>query len=208
MAVKGLPNFVWIKPGNKYGVEVTTRTAYNPLTGEMLNVRQAQTRQHGGVSYEQRKRAEKGEMLKEKVKYTVQDKLRFLNTANKDLTPYQRSLKREWSKPRSASDLANLTGMGRIEAQRRISGSKGAVIDESSLRFQKGNGVVIRTTSGSEKFLVKIEQKGKTPKYAFYSERSFSNLISGIGHDEHYPSLDEPINISKVYADGVEYDVA
>ncbi len=56
MAIKNLPGYVWLYPdkANPYGVTVDTRKAYNPLSGDMLSVREAQTMQHGGLSYEQR----------------------------------------------------------------------------------------------------------------------------------------------------------
>lgn len=60
--IKGLSGFYWVYPDkdNPWGEKVSTRTAFNPLTGEKLTVRQAQTEAHGGVSYEKRKAREKG----------------------------------------------------------------------------------------------------------------------------------------------------
>jgi len=59
--IEGLTGFQWVKPGSqadeKYGLGLTTRKAYNPLTGELLTVRQAQTRAHQGVAFEKRERA-------------------------------------------------------------------------------------------------------------------------------------------------------
>lgn len=55
MAIRGLPGFQNIYKGhiNPYtGVVAKTRYAYNPLTGEALNVRQVATKQHEGISYE------------------------------------------------------------------------------------------------------------------------------------------------------------
>src|SRR6266851_7407712 len=55
--IQGLPGWVWLyknKP-NPYGIQVETRTAYNPLSGDTLDVRDAQTMAHGGVSFEQRR---------------------------------------------------------------------------------------------------------------------------------------------------------
>lgn len=54
--IKNLPGFYWVyanKP-NIFGLQVKTRTAYNPTSGETLNVRQVQTRTHEGISYEER----------------------------------------------------------------------------------------------------------------------------------------------------------
>ena len=55
--ISGLPGYVWLYPGksNLYGVTVTTRTAYDPLSGERLTVRQVNTLQHGGFSFERRR---------------------------------------------------------------------------------------------------------------------------------------------------------
>lgn len=55
MAITKLPGSQWIGKGhiNPYTGEVAkTRYAYNPSTGVRLNVRQVQTIQHGGISYE------------------------------------------------------------------------------------------------------------------------------------------------------------
>ena len=54
--IEGLPGYYWVYPDkpNPYGIQVTTRTAYNPLSGDTLNQRQATTLAHGGVRYEER----------------------------------------------------------------------------------------------------------------------------------------------------------
>lgn len=57
MAIKGLPNFTWVykgQPDPVTGNIATTRYAKNLLTGETLTVREAQTRQAGGIPYEKR----------------------------------------------------------------------------------------------------------------------------------------------------------
>lgn len=51
------PGWVWLYPGksNPYGVTVSTRTAYNVLSGQTLTVRQVNTATHAGLSYERRR---------------------------------------------------------------------------------------------------------------------------------------------------------
>ena len=66
--IAGLNGYYWVYPdkSNPWGEKVEKRTAYNPSTGEKLNVRQAQTKAHGGVSYEKRKAAAVQQKPKEK----------------------------------------------------------------------------------------------------------------------------------------------
>ncbi|MBX5459203.1 MAG: hypothetical protein IRZ31_20105 [Thermogemmatispora sp.] len=66
--IQGLANFIWVYPGrpNPYGITVETRKAYNPLTGELLSVREAQTRAHGGLRYEQRVPKEQRKLYRER----------------------------------------------------------------------------------------------------------------------------------------------
>lgn len=49
--------WVWVYPNrpNPYGIQVSTRTAYNPLSGQTLTVRQVNTATHAGLSYERRR---------------------------------------------------------------------------------------------------------------------------------------------------------
>ena len=55
--IQNLDGFVWVNQGRPdpiTGEIAQTRYAVNLLSGERLNVRQAQTAQHGGVPYEKR----------------------------------------------------------------------------------------------------------------------------------------------------------
>lgn len=51
------PGWVWLYPGklNPYGVTVSTRTAYNVLSGQTLTVREVNTATHAGLPYERRR---------------------------------------------------------------------------------------------------------------------------------------------------------
>lgn len=207
MAIKNLSNFVWLYPGksNPYSVPVTTRTAYNPLSGEKLTVRQAQTRQHGGVPFETRKKLERGEIVtkKPRVEYDAKKIEALLDKSKKERTPYQNKLVREFQKPRTAEELGKLTGMDSTTALRRIFNSSRSDIDSTTLNFYRGSKVTIKTTSGSKLFLVAISKDGGKEKYMFYTNQSFERLINGIGADSKYKGLESGTTIRIVGEDTI-----
>lgn len=75
MAIKNLPNYVWVYPGKKdpfSGELATTRYARNLLNGDKLSLRQAQKKQRGGVSYEKSKPKAQRKQYKKRSDYTKQ----------------------------------------------------------------------------------------------------------------------------------------
>lgn len=149
--ISNLPGFYWINKKNIFGVETKTRRAYNPSTGENITVREAQTRQHGGVSYEQRKKGVVGqavdkikEVFTGRKKYTPSDIEGFVKANPKSLTPYQKSLRNEQTRltaqerfavaKKMGIDVSRETGVKPDRVEKIASGTKyrGFKSDEAS----------------------------------------------------------------------------
>jgi hypothetical protein len=93
-------------------------------------------------------------------KYSEDDINRLINTPYKDLTPYQRLLVRQATKPRTAAELAQFTGIPESIVSRRIDSAK---IDSSSIRFVRGVGFVGKMPLGTPKvFYIVQTQSGQT----------------------------------------------
>ena len=76
--IAGLPGFYYVYKGktNPWGITVTTRKAYNPLTGEILTERARRTRVQGGISYEEKRRQTEGDLSQRKTSGTVRTQKR------------------------------------------------------------------------------------------------------------------------------------
>jgi hypothetical protein len=178
--IAGLNGFHWVYPNkdNPWGEKVSTRTAYNPSTGEKLTVRQAQTKSHGGVSYEKRKATEAQQKQKQAPKITSGGEGKptpIKPTKTKGIRGYGRHIQHQRDEK------------GQI-VRTRINATSTDTLHKQFDRVPNGSGVILHFVNSRTGETVKAVSKGRnhTANIDNFRQRVKDRMAKGASWDEAF----------------------